>query len=560
MPGAGSALTGDLTLMGFNTRASFERRPPSIFRVIAGLSVGLALLAALAGHKPWASSDRADPARTNPPAGGSLRLRVLIVSGGPDRDYNQYAIESNARYLESLTCGARRQRILFADGNRASQTINTLEPPSDAEPQAAFDWMFHDLPSGENVIYRATTLHQLDGPSTRPSITRDIRALAHEIRPGETGLLYFTGHGSPGTKPVWNGKSYDNSDDYDNTLYCLWGDKNLSVRQLGRALRVWPASSPLMLVMVQCYSGGFGNLLFEDGDPDRPPWNRDFSGFFATSCDREASGCTSEVNERDYQDFTTHFFAALSGRTRDGRTVTGADLDGDGHVSPLEALAWANLHDQSIDVPNCTSDAYLRHIFPNEEGNEAWLATPYSQILTAGQPWQRATLEGLSGQLGLRGQDRIKTADAGDNLLNQQISQNDAQNDTPPATVPLSPDLSSGVNAATKYLYPRIIWHYPGVLLPHITGTYQSARESAVAWIAAQPVALDPVVQAEALRENAVDQIETREALYARFLHAAFTLHLEAMLAKSGTKAQQETFWRIRLAESRNPLETGKNY
>jgi len=545
--------------MPFSFSAGAHSRRPSLFHASACLGLGALLFATWCGRIQTPSGAWADASSAPIAEARSLPLRVLIVSGGPDRDYNQYAIESNARYLESLTSCARRQRILFADGKRDSQTINTLDPPSDAAPQAAFDWMFHDDPDAGTVVYRATTLHHLDGPSTRLAIGGAVRSLAREMKPGESGLLYFTGHGSPGTKPVWNGKSYDNTDDYDNTLYCLWGDKNLSVRQLGHALRGWPASSPLMIVMVQCYSGGFGNLLFEDGDPDRPLANQNISGFFATSCDREASGCTSAVNERDYQDFTTHFFA-LSGQTRDGRTVTGADLDGDGHVSPLEAMAWANLHDQSIDVPNCTSDAYLRHIFPDEEGSNGWLSTPYSKFLAASQPWQRVTLEGLSRQLGLHGESRLKTADATDNQLNQQISQSDAQNDPTPATVPLDPDLAKAVGSGAKYLYPRILLHFPAVLLPHGTDAYQSARDSAVAWIATQQVDLAPFESAEALRQGAEDQIETREALYARFLHAAFTLHLEDLLARSGTKAEQETFWRLRTAESRNPLDPGKQY
>ena len=52
-----------------------------------------------------------------------------------------------------------------------------------------------------------------------------------------------------------------------------------------------------------------------------------------------AAGCTPEINEAEYQDFSSHFFAALTGRDRVGRAVTGADYNQDRRVSMDEAFA-----------------------------------------------------------------------------------------------------------------------------------------------------------------------------------------------------------------------------
>ncbi|RYG58361.1 hypothetical protein EON80_27220, partial [bacterium] len=333
-----------------------------------------------------------------------LPLNTLIVSGGPNPTYNQYAIESNARYVEKLTQGVTARRILFADGTKTSPTISVVKPAPDQDEQTVFNWLLRQPPVPDPIVFRASTLPQIDGPATKESVTQNIGWLAEQAKNGQKSLLYFTGHGSLGSKvPEAGGKPEPDS---QNTVYNLWSDQNISVRETAEALKNWPQASPLVVVMVQCYSGGFGNLLFEGGDPTKPLLDRNFCGFYATIGERMASGCTSQVNETDYQDFTTHFFAALTGVSRDGRKVSGADYDKNGTVTMLEAMAWTNLKDLSIDVPVCTSDAYLRNIFP-ATADQSWAQTPYSTIVKSAAPWQKAVLEGLSNQLGLKGELRI---------------------------------------------------------------------------------------------------------------------------------------------------------
>ena len=156
--------------------------------------------------------------------------------------------------------------------------------------------------------------------------------------------------------------------------------------------------------MVECFSGGFGNLLFRGGDPAGPVTDKDLCGFFASIPNREAAGCTPEVNEANYRDFTSYFFAALTGKDRLGRPVTGADYDHDGRVGMNEAFAYALIHDVSIDTPTCTSDVFLRRFVKMPDS--AVFATPYSNVLPWAAPAQRAALEGLSHSTGLH---RAKT-------------------------------------------------------------------------------------------------------------------------------------------------------
>ena len=132
------------------------------------------------------------------------------------------------------------------------------------------------------------------------------------------------------------------------------------MRELAAHIATLPPEVPVTLVMVQCFAGAFGNLVFTGGDPKAAAVEREIAGFFAATREREAAGCTPEVNEAEYHDFTSYFFAALTGRDRVGRAVTGADYNQDGKVGMDEAYTYSLIHDVSIDVPVCTSDVYLR--------------------------------------------------------------------------------------------------------------------------------------------------------------------------------------------------------
>ena len=45
--------------------------------------------------------------------------------------------------------------------------------------------------------------------------------------------------------------------------------------------------------MVQCFSGAFGNLLFQGGDPNGALVDRDIAGFFATVNSARSAGVNS---------------------------------------------------------------------------------------------------------------------------------------------------------------------------------------------------------------------------------------------------------------------------
>ncbi|AUX40978.1 hypothetical protein SOCE26_023800 [Sorangium cellulosum] len=300
--------------------------------------------------------------------------RALVVGGGPRPPMNQVAIEAHIRYFNTLLPSGVERRVLFADGRRGTRSVQYLD--------------------GRRMRYRAPRLPRIDGATTRPGFDAMWRRFV-AARPGDPLLLYFAGHGS--RNPRHN---------LDNNGFDLWGGGELSVRDLAARVEELPDDTPVVVVMAQCFSGAFANLLFEGGRPDGALVERDVVGFFAATKERPASGCTPEINEATYNDFSSVFFAALSGVDRLGRRVTGADFDGNRFVGMNEAYAYALVHQATSDVPVATSDVFLRR-FVNKPDRET-MATPYASILSWATPAERAALEGLSEALGLRGEHRLR--------------------------------------------------------------------------------------------------------------------------------------------------------
>jgi hypothetical protein len=333
---------------------------------------------------------------------------VLIVGGGPDPDNNQAAIESNVRYVSRIVTGKSRITTLFADGNLRRKTVAYYHAPPDRDSaitqntpresaiaQHVFNLLLVEDEEGESGYRRPRLGTPLHGPSMHKSIDNAFTRLSRNSQTAPA-LLYFTGHGG------------HNERDEQNNYYNLWGDEELSVRDLSRQIARLPAGVPVTLVMVQCYSGAFGNVLFRDGNPKADLVARDIVGFFASTCDRYAAGCTAEVNEAEYHDFTSYFFAALTGRDRVGRSVTGADTNKDGRVGMDEAFYYTVANDKSIDVPVSTSDVFLRRFAAVPE--KEWLQRPYSSVRAWANPAQRAALDILSKRAKLSGEQRLTQA------------------------------------------------------------------------------------------------------------------------------------------------------
>jgi thiol-disulfide isomerase/thioredoxin len=280
----------------------------------------LLLLAALAGCRAAVS-----PPVTPP------RLWALLVNGGADRARNY---QSHVLHLEQLLAVLRaagvppeRITVLASDGTDPAPDLAVREQ----EPEHAF-WLIAQTPVGAAlappVVYANTVL---DGVrverATRDALNAWFANAAHTLRAGDTLLFYVTDHGS--RDPAGSGDS----------RITLWGaDEAVSVHELRDLLaRLDPAVRVVML-MSQCYSGGFASLR-RPPDPGHPGG---VCGYFSSTADRPAYGCYPENRGRNNVGHSFHFIAALA---RDPSFVHAHD----------ELLAA----DRTPDVPLRTSDLYL---------------------------------------------------------------------------------------------------------------------------------------------------------------------------------------------------------
>ena len=261
-------------------------------------------------------------------------LRALMLGGGPDLSHNQAAIESNVRYIDRLLPPDAEKRVLFFDGRAQSKDVLCEDSSGKQYYRSAAS-----APAGW-AGHAACRQGRIPGAGLRPGVRpgADLRHRPRQPRRRDAG---------------------------QQRLRLVERRRYLSVRTLASQIKTLSESTPVTLVMVECFSGSFGNLLFQNGDPNAPLIHRDLCGFFASISARPAAGCTPEINEADYRDFTGYFFAALSGRSRLGQPVTGADYNHDGKIGMDEAFAYTLIHDDSIDTPVCTSDVFLRRFVPD---------------------------------------------------------------------------------------------------------------------------------------------------------------------------------------------------
>lgn len=318
-------------------------------------------------------------------------LRVLITGGGPNLTHNQVAIESNVRYVGRLLPSGATTRILFADGDPKTKDVLCQD--------------------NKQSYYRTPWLPGIDGATQLMPFQYNLDTLVPYDDTSKTPLLlYFTGHGSP-----------EGGNKFDNNKYDMWGNEELTVKQLASELEGISSAQPVTVIMVQCFSGAFGNLLFKGGNPEGALVDRDICGFFASVPTRTAAGCTPEINEANYRDFTSYFFAALSGVDRLGNKVKRPDYNYDGKVGMNEAFAWSLINDESIDTPVCTSDVFLRRFVKTTDEEIGRMS--YGDIERWSSRAQRAALDGLTHYLNYRGDDRIGKAQTF--LKETKINQND---------------------------------------------------------------------------------------------------------------------------------------
>jgi hypothetical protein len=275
--------------------------------------------------------------------------KAIVIGGGPSLSESQGQIEQNVLWLERLLPAMGYDvDLYFGLGNEPGDDVvfASRDAAALADPYFALDLVFGE-PGAMPVQYKRHQLTDVRGSTRKdelvPAIERTLRAMA----PGTAMLLVFNGHGGEG-----------GSSDEDNTMD-LWGPSEITVAELDGILDSAPSDATIRFVMPQCFSGGFANLMY------RPPGTRRLAtqnrcGFLSQEARRSAEGCQLGIEDVEYRDYTTYFFAALGGRARNGGALASdPDIDHDGRVSFREAHWYTLRTALSYDLSRSTSEVFL---------------------------------------------------------------------------------------------------------------------------------------------------------------------------------------------------------
>lgn len=455
---------------------------------------------------------------------------LLTFGGGSSVSNNQVSLEKNVLYLQHFLGDAGLtgvpHEILFADGTGGARDLEFDDPNVKLPRVTELLADVFDQENGLVTQYRAHAIPQLWGPSTHASLNRWFDTVGSKLQDGDRLIIYYTGHGGRGRGRDGKGQTL-----------AMWGEGDLTVRDFDAMLERLPPKVSVVLIMVQCFGGGFADVIYDGADLNKGLSARNRCGFFATVPTRVAAGCTSDVNEENYREYSTYFFAALYGRTRTGERVEQPDYDGDGKVSLAEAHAYALIHSDTIDLSMKTSDALLRQFSSMRPRTAADLPqdlltdnSDYDQLLAAASPIDRAVLEGLSDRLQLDGPHRAQQArgiSTGIDERRQSLTQKRQR-------------LQQAHNQIRKALQFRVKGRWPelgNLLNPSVARLLTEQGDAIVKYLEASPKFSEFESQNDQIAaiDKESDEAERKWVKAQRFLRQCESVALEANLSKVAT-------------------------
>jgi hypothetical protein len=483
------------------------------------------------------------------PAAWGGEDHFLTIGGGGSPRNNQLSLERNVvffrRVLSDCGLAAAPHEVYFASGTERIRDLQVADP--NVKPPRA-NQLLARLWDREDDLYYAYRPHQvsdLNGPANRAAIGEWFKTTGARLADGDRLFVYFTGHGGGGARQTPR-----------NTTMDLWFDGGMTVKEFVALLDKLNPKVQVVLIMVQCHSGGFGDVIFPNADAGPALAEAARCGFFATWHDRLAAGCTPDTQEENYKDYTTYFFAALSGKTRMGLAVERPDYDRDGRTSLAEAHAYVLINSDTIDIPVCTSDVLLRQFSKTRDAKLKELVTAsarFDELLKLASPERRAVLEALSKQLELKGDDRAAAA----KTLADSLDKQRRGPDTRPAG-PRGGGPGGGPRAEREQLRNQI---RSKVLArwPEISNPYHPAAVAAISKESDEIVKLieghpafarwDKLVARDGEQQDRSFDLERRWVKCQRFLYVAETVALEANLEKFAPKPVQAKYKALRAAE-----------
>ncbi len=344
------------------------------------------------------------------PSATLARDFFLTIGGGYTPSANQASLANNVLFLRQVLreqhLDHRPHDVFFSDGHAPGRDLQVVDRESVPKANRLMAEFFGS-DKGLGLTYRNHHVPDVRGGNKPADIRNWFNDVGSTMHSGDRLMLYVTAHGR-------KSKQRENP---HNTTIATWNNTSISMTELVGMLDQLPQGVEVITVMVQCHSGGFARFMFKEGDPDQGLSPQRRVGFFATVHDRPAAGCTPEIDEASYVEYSTYFWAALVGHDRAGNRIATADYNSDGTVSFDEAHAYTVLTADTIDLPITTSEEFLRVNSKFGEGAAAGESSAlltnhesYALLMKYASPSQQAILDGLSEQLELSGDNRVAEA------------------------------------------------------------------------------------------------------------------------------------------------------
>ena len=288
---------------------------------------------------------------------GIARDFLLTIGGGYEPAGNQRSIETNVLFQQLVVRELRPDKpahfLFFTDGANETRDVQFRDPQLEKNCTPARGMMAQLMGDADSVglAYRNHQIPDVTGPTEKSLLASKFRELGRDLKFGDRPIVYVDGHGSEAygdhdydyEKEEWVEKETDDGTEvlYNkfDTSFLIWGRESVTAAEFNRWLDRVNREVPVVLVMGQCYAGGFSHAIFHRNDAELGLSPHARCGFFAQLHDRQAAGCTPDDSVEEYSGY---FWSALGGKTRKGEPVA-ADFDGNGAVSFAEAHAHAIL-------------------------------------------------------------------------------------------------------------------------------------------------------------------------------------------------------------------------
>jgi hypothetical protein len=435
--------------------------------------------------------------------------QVILIGGGDNLNTTPAQIEQNIAWVQRiLDQNSLSVSTFFTDGDQTSPDVFYQFTEDETEEFKEIDLYARALEPlarvyGEQHLNslrtRSNNIENLTGSTVATDLSTSIAKILRE-NPDKSNLLVF------------NGRSKKNVNDDSQPSIALWNNTQMSVAELHSLLK--NTTTPTRFVMTQCQSGSFHRLAYENPAHGMTLAQNKRCGFTASSVYSDSEVCSEFVNNSDYRDYSTYFFAALDGYDRDGEILPlDPDSNQDGKVTLREAHFYSMQEAHSIDLSRSSSEDFLQQWEPWflkwTSANQNLPNNEYAKLF-------RTTADKHSVSLD---NDTAKTIRNALNSLEQDIVSLQTQRD----------ELEADIQQLQSKIITDASSRWPALLGPY-TASYQSLAASGELlviseWISKQPTYVsvlksqqDATLLDETMLDNQRQQTQMRKLLHFREL------------------------------------------